>query len=250
MTPLPALNPESDALFLDFDGTLAPIVARPADAALRPCTRTLLRALRRRSGGALAIISGRPVCDLDARVPRSVWRVGGHGAEMAAPHRRAEVFASQPDKVAALVDQLAALTAPLEGVTLEPKRTGAALHFRANPAMEAACLQALEEALRPLDGFRIQSGHCVLEAVPANASKAAALFRLMRHAPFAGRRPVMVGDDVTDEGAMEAALSLRGLALKVGAGDSCAPWRLAGPDQVHDWLAGALTQTGRGGTGV
>ncbi|WP_439633509.1 trehalose-phosphatase [Glycocaulis sp.] len=240
MTHPPQLNLEADALFLDFDGTLTEIVTRPDDARLSPERANRLSELAARMQGALAILSGRPVSDLDVRLPRVLWRVGGHGAETAAPGELAATNSTTTAKALALTEVLRGVAASLDGVQVEEKPTGAALHFRTRPEAGPACSEAMRAAAGKVGGFEIQHGKMVVEARPAGVNKGEALARLMGMPAFRGRRPVMIGDDLTDESAMHFAQTLGGLAIKVGAGHSCAGFRLHSPEDVHHWLGDAL----------
>lgn len=245
MTHPPSLNPEADALFLDFDGTLTAIVDRPENAQLSGPETVRLAALLRRMHGAIAILSGRALSSLDERLPPGFWRVGGHGAELAAPGRQAAPDHHRRERAAALAVAIRSRTAHLRGVQLEEKPFGAALHFRAVPEAGPACCEVMAAEAGRIGGFEIQHGKMVVEARPAGVDKGQALEKLARAAPFAGRRPIMIGDDLTDEPAMQMARSLGGLAIKVGPGDSCAGFRLPGPDGVHQWLEEGLTRSYR-----
>ncbi|WP_429912167.1 trehalose-phosphatase [Glycocaulis sp.] len=229
-----------DALFLDFDGTLTEIVTRPDDARLSPDRANRLSVLAERMQGAVAILSGRPVYDLDERLPRALWRVGGHGAETAAPGEPTATSSTATAKALALTEVLRGVAASLDGVQLEEKPTGAALHFRTRPEAGPACSEAMRAAAGKVGGFEIQHGKMVVEARPAGANKGKALAQLTGVPAFTGRRPIMIGDDLTDEPAMHVARTLGGLAIKVGSGDSCAGFRLRGPEEVHQWLEAAL----------
>ncbi len=231
-----ALGP-ADALFLDFDGTLVEIGPDPDAITLPPATAEDLARLAARLGGALAVISGRDLRDLARRTPDALWRLGGHGLEALAPGAAPPPAPAPPP--AAVLGPLRAAVAAHPGTRLELKGPVAALHYRAAPEAEAACQAAARVAAQAVPDHVVQAGKRVVEVKPAAASKGAALRRMMAAPPFAGRRPVMLGDDATDEDAMRAALDLGGLAVKVGAGDSVAPLRAASPAAVRAWLARA-----------
>lgn len=226
---------EDDALFIDFDGTLAEIGDDPDAIRLDPCAALALAALAARLGGAVAILSGRDIRDLAARTPDGVWRAGGHGLEVIAPGGTpAERPDPLPDGVLAPL-QAVAISHP--GVRLELKGLVAALHYRAAPKAEEACLQAAQKAASSAPGLVFQPGKMVVEVKPAIAHKGRALRRLMDRPPFAGRRPVMLGDDTTDEDAILAAQLLGGVGVKVGENGSAARLRTPDPAAVRDWLA-------------
>ncbi|MFO1209439.1 MAG: trehalose-phosphatase [Amaricoccus sp.] len=222
----------ADSLFLDFDGTLAELGPDPDAIALPPATATALAALAARLGGALAILSGRDLRDLALRTP-DVWRAGAHGLEILPPGE-APGPPPPPPPAPVLAPLEAAAATP--GVRLEHKGPVAALHWRAAPAAEAACLAAADAAARAAPSLVVQPGKMVVEVKPAAAHKGAALRRLAARPPFAGRRPVFLGDDATDEDAMSAALALGGLAVKVGPGPTAAPIRAPAPAEVRAWL--------------
>lgn len=235
--PPPALT-DDHALFLDFDGTLAPIRDDPDAVALPSGGAQVLGALARRLGGALALLSGRDVRDLSRRVPGSIWRAGGHGLEICAPGEAPACERAAAPEI--LSRAIAEAIEGIEGARIETKGEILAVHYRAAPDAAGILSQRLAIAAARAEGYSLQHGKMVFEAKPAHAHKGAALLRLMRHAPFAGRVPVMVGDDTTDEDAMQAALDAGGLAVKVGQGESLAPARLSTPDDVWNWLGEAV----------
>lgn len=231
---LAALRIEADdALFLDFDGTLAEIGPDPDAIALPPDTAAALARLAMRLDGALALLSGRDIRDLARRTPGGLWRLGGHGLETMPPG--AAPPAAPPALAEAVLAPLRAAAAT-PGVRLELKGPVAALHYRAAPNAEAACLAAATTAAAHAPGLVSQAGKMVVEVKPAAAHKGTALRRLMQAPPFRGRRPVMLGDDTTDEDAIAAAQALGGLGVKVGPGESAAHWRTPSPATVRAWL--------------
>jgi len=232
-----------DAYFLDFDGTLADLVEDPETAFAPPGFAGVLTSLSEACGGALAIVSGRPVACLDKRLPAGLWRVGGHGAEIAAPGEPAPRATALPES---LVEAARFLEQSYPGVRVETKPTGLAVHFRAAPYAETACRQALTRAVQPLPGFVLQDGKCVVEARPAGADKGKALEALMQRAPFNGRRPLAIGDDLTDGAMMLAANRLGGEAFAVGCDLPGARRRFAAPTEVRAWLACKLAPPTRG----
>ncbi len=230
-----------DALFLDFDGTLADIVNDPDDARLGAGAEAALETLAGALGGALVVLSGRGLADLARRTPAGLWRAGGHGLEIAAPGQtpapRREI---PPPTVLAPLEVAAARP----GVRLEIKGPMAALHFRADPAAEVDCLAAAREAAAT-PGYVAQAGKMVVEVKPQDAHKGRALLGMLDKPPFRGRRPVMIGDDVTDEDAIAAAQSVGGLGVKVGHGPTAARGRACDPAAVRAWLAAEAARVGR-----
>lgn len=223
-----------DSLFLDFDGTLAEIGPDPDAIFLDAATAAALDRLAARLGGALALVSGRDLRDLAARTPDTLWRAGGHGLELLAPRSRPAPAPPPPPRP--ILDRLAAATR-LPGVRLELKGPVAALHYRAAPAAETEVLAAAAAAASSVPGFVHQAGKMVIEVKPAAAHKGRALRRIAAAPPFAGRRPVMLGDDTTDEDAIIAAQELGGIGVRIGDGPSTARLRAPDPPAVRAWLA-------------
>jgi trehalose 6-phosphate phosphatase len=231
--PLLPLN-ASCALFLDFDGTLTPIQDNPHTVFLPKNSIDVLHLLLRVLDGALVIISGREVRDLTLRVPANFWRVGGHGADICPPGSMP--FAHKHTTPAPLLADAAALCKRLKGVRLEPKGPILAFHYRAAPALAAELTHEVRALLPPYPGYAMQMGKMVIELRPKGLHKGTAVRDLMQRPPFQGRRPIMVGDDATDEDAMAACLELGGTAVKVGREESVAPFRLADTKAVWTWL--------------
>lgn len=224
------------ALLLDLDGTLIDFAATP-DAVVVPAgLADNLLVLRERLGGALAIITGRPVGQIDALLPEVAFAVAGeHGGAI----RHAPAAAIERGDHAAVpadwLDMAEAVLAGLPGTLLERKAHGVALHFRRAPGAGAALLGLAEGLVGRLPGHVLLAGNMVWEVRPRGVDKGGALRAIMGRAPFLGRVPVFVGDDVTDEDAIAAAGAMGGIGLRVA--DS-----FGAPQGVRDWLAG---QAGR-----
>lgn len=230
---LPRLDKRA-ALFLDFDGTLAPIQSDPDTVHLPSGGADTLRALNQRLDGALAIVSGRDVRDLAIRIPADIWRAGGHGADILPPG--AQPPGEFPRAPGQLVSAALELCEEFHGTRLEQKGTVLALHYRAIPEAEEPLKRAVHELVGRVHGYSVQSGKMVLELRPDGVHKGVAVRQLMIQAPFAGRGPIMVGDDTTDEDAMAVCLELGGSAVRVGSGDSLAPHTLEDTTAVWNWL--------------
>ena len=230
-----------DALFLDFDGTLAPLGPDREAIRLPEGLDTVLTRLASRLDGALAVISGRGLADLSARVPAGLWRLGAHGLEVAPPDGPPEPApAPLPEGVLAPVARLAGA---MPGLVLERKGAVAALHYRARPDAAARCLAAAREAASRASGLKVQPGRMVVEIKPEAADKGRALAAMMARPGWRGRRPVAVGDDATDEDMIRAAQMLGGLGIHVGDGDSAASMRLPDPAAVAALLARAAAKS-------
>lgn len=237
LPPPPALT-SAHAVFLDFDGTLAPLQDDPNTVVLPETGAAILDRLAALCGGALAIVSGRDIRDLSSRVPSSLWRAGGHGIEICAPK---EVPNAVPPAASTTVtDELAKVAAGHQGIWVEHKGPVFAIHYRAAPEAEPGLADTLESILHRLDGYKLQRGKMVFELKPAGANKGRALTSLMTSSPFAGRTPVMVGDDATDEDAMQAAIEAGGFGVKSGEGNTIAAHRLQGPSAVWNWLEASV----------
>ncbi len=222
------------ALFLDFDGTLAPIVPRPEDAAVDPPTAEALLRLQGLTGGALAIISGRDLDDLDRRLaPLLLPAAGSHGTEMRDAAGRRRMIANGAERMAPAATTMAAF-ASREGLMLERKAGATTIHYRARPELASMCRALVESLADGAPGLRALHGHLVSEIVLEGVDKGRALRAFMADAPYAGRRPVAIGDDTTDEDAFAAAQDAGGLGVKIGEGRTCARVRIG---RIEDFLA-------------
>jgi trehalose 6-phosphate phosphatase len=235
--PLSRLAPA--ALFLDFDGTLVELADAPGAIAVPAGLAPLLDRLAARLDGRLAIVSGRSLDDLRSHLGGAAAVLSGsHGAELHyADGRRIPV--SIPPGLAAARDEIRRFAAVDEGLLVEDKPAGVALHYRLAPEREAEAGAFLAK-LAARSGLVLQRGKMVAELRPEGTDKGVALRRLMGEPPFAGARPVFVGDDLTDEDAFRAAGSLGGEGVLVGpARPSAARWRLDNVAAVTGWLEAA-----------
>lgn len=232
----------ADALFLDFDGTLVNLAPHPDDVVLAPDLIMLLRQLFDATNGALAIVSGRPLTQLDGYLaPLRLPAAGVHGLERrdAAGHL---IELPAPD-TRRLMERLGALVARHAGLLLEEKRGALALHYRQAPHLEQACIEAMHHAVSRVAGFNVLRGKMVVEAKAAAVNKGDAIASFMREAPFSGRRPVFAGDDVTDEaGFIWVQSESGGFGIKIGNGPSQAMVQLDNPAALHQWLEQGLVR--------
>ena len=235
------------ALFLDVDGTLLDLARRPDEVVVPARLVTILTRLQTVLAGALALVSGRTIRQLDALfAPLKLPCAGVHGAERRDCTGRMHLDA--PDAARRLDAARASLSrfvATEPGLLLEDKRSSLAAHFRARPELAAAVQRRLEEALSLIgEGFRIQESVLVREIVPAVARKGDAVKAYLAEPTFAGRTPVFVGDDVTDLDAFAAVERFGGHAIAVGIRIP-ASWRLSSPSAVIDWLEFLIGADGR-----
>ena len=240
---LPALHPRS-ALFLDFDGTLADIAPRPEDVRVEAWLVPTLATLRDALGGAVAVVSGRPLADLDAFLaPLTLTAAGVHGVERRDPDGiMRKQHATMPADLLSSAEQLVMRNPALR---LEHKPAAFALHFRAAPHLEDLCARVMLAAVRPHADWAALIGKCVIEIKPRRASKALAVEEFLRSSVFAGREPLFLGDDATDEDGFRAVQAAGGTGVKVGDGPSGARCRLADPAAVRRWLVQAAAQLAR-----
>jgi trehalose 6-phosphate phosphatase len=205
------------ALLLDFDGTLVEIANTPDAVHVPDDLRTSLPRLLHRTGGALAVVSGRPVADLDRHLaPLVLPTIGGHGAEMRVRDGAIErVVAPLPE---ALRRRLAEARAFDPGIVIEDKAYSVALHYRQAPQQEERLRRhaAAVRAAFPGENIEVLPGKAMLEVKRSGVSKGEAVRALMMRAPFAGRKPVFIGDDVTDESVFARLPELGGIGFSVG----------------------------------
>ncbi|WOB25410.1 MULTISPECIES: trehalose-phosphatase [Xanthomonas] len=237
--PSPPLLDDACALFLDVDGTLIDFADSPEAVRLLPEVREAVVQLSERLNGAIALVSGRPLAQLDALfAPLLLPAAGLHGHEL-----RSDVAAraAMPQDTSAFLHDLhqraAALTHKHAGVLVEDKGVSVALHWRAQPDAGPDVLAFAQDEIAQLSGYRLQPGDHVVEFVPEGSNKGLAVEQLMQTAAFAGRTPVFVGDDLTDEFGFDAANRLGGWSILVGdRAQTSARFRVDGTAAVHAWL--------------
>lgn len=228
------------ALFLDFDGTLVEIAPSPDDVHVDRRLPAALDTLRQRLGGALALVSGRPVALLDEMMaPYRFDAAGLHGAQIRLGGEEAPL-AEPSEALHAATRAMVRFANAHVGVIVEDKRQSVALHWRLAPALEAEALALMEAVAAEIGpSMRLQRGKSVAELVPATASKGGAIAWLLQQAAYAGRQPVFIGDDITDEDGFAAVNDAFGLSIRIGEGQTCARHRLASPTVLHRILLAA-----------
>jgi len=236
----PALDLNRSALFLDLDGTLAPIVARPQDVGPEPRRTASREELVRRMGGRVAILSGRTLAEIDYILDGAVRPAAAvHGLDRREPDGTHSPPEPHPDLPAA-ADAFHDLAAAAPGLLVEAKGLSVALHYRQAPD-QADAVRALAQDWAERTGLRMQPGHMVVELRTPGPDKGDSLASFMATAPFRGASPVFVGDDQTDEPAFAAARRLGGTGVLVGPiRNSAATHRLEDVNAVLNWLEAAL----------
>lgn len=228
------------ALFLDFDGTLVEIAPSPDEVRLDRRVPPALDVLRTSLGGALALVSGRPVSFLDAALePYRFDTAALHGAQI---RLNGEIRSQSavPEEMRGALRDLVRFANSQVGIIVEDKRISVALHWRLAPQLKDEALELMRAvAIRMGPGIRLQEGKSVAELVPAEASKGSAITQLMQIAPYAGRLPVFIGDDITDEHGFEAVNALGGLTIRIGDGETQAKLRIASPTSLRAILLDA-----------
>ncbi|HEY4145917.1 trehalose-phosphatase [Pinirhizobacter sp.] len=226
------------ALFLDVDGTLLDFVDDPAAVRVPSTLAHSLDALHARLRGALALISGRTIADLDRLFQRPSWAAAGlHGFERRNSHGTIERLQVHPAQVDELRRNAAALARQLPGIRVEDKGVAVALHYREAPQQGDALKLAAAALADELPDFELQPGNHVVEFKPRGMDKGLAVAGLLDTPPFKGRLPVYVGDDLTDEHGFQAANAHGGFSVRVGDREpSQATSTLADVASVHAWL--------------
>ncbi|OEZ96253.1 trehalose-phosphatase [Duganella phyllosphaerae] len=236
------------AVFLDFDGTLVDLAETPDTVMVAPGLVQVLATLRERLQGRLAIVSGRPIAQIDAMLaPLKLPVAGVHGAERRDYNGQLHIAKAPSLDAAQLI--LRALVLAHDGLLLEEKRGALALHYRLAPDLRVQCEQAMEAALIASPGTVLLHGKMVLELKPATVNKGSAVAEFLQEEPFKNCLPVFVGDDTTDEAGIAYAQQLGGVGVKVGAGPSAARCRLDSPQALHVQLAHAAQSNHSTSTG-
>ncbi|MEZ5459833.1 MAG: trehalose-phosphatase [Steroidobacteraceae bacterium] len=248
--PLPA--PRDVALLLDFDGTLVELAPTPEDVVVDAGLKTLIARLQQQLDGALAIVSGRTIASIDSLLaPLRLPVAGQHGIERRCAAGRMHAPGACGAWLEAAHVALQAFSATRPGVLVERKSHAVALHWRRAPRHAAAArdtVLATWATLQPRP--MLIEGHAVLELRELGPGKDAAIDAFLADAAFRGRRPVYIGDDITDVPALRRAVQRGGLAICVGPAD--AAWRAALPADTHGlsdpiavraWIAALLAKT-------
>ena len=235
------------ALFLDFDGTLVDIATTPDAVVVHPRLHTILSACVDGFDGAVAVVTGRPIAAVDALLaPLRLPAAGLHGLELRLPDGSVVQHARRGEGLADVRACFLSLAREDARLVVEDKGSSLTLHFRRAPERERELRELVAVAASPHDGHHVMRGKMVLEVRPAHADKGTAIGRLLDTPPFAGRRPVFAGDDITDEDGFAAVNRRGGISIKVGAGETAATCRVANVAALHAWLAAIADVRRRG----
>jgi trehalose 6-phosphate phosphatase len=229
------------AVLLDIDGTLLDFAPTPREVWVPPGLARTLNHLARRTNGALAMVSGRSINDIDLIFAPDIFpAIGGHGAEMRINPADEPGAALLMDKE--LKRRLAAIAKLSPGILLEDKGYSLALHYRLAPHAEKAIYEAVSliRADLPNAPIEVLPGKLVCEIKLAGFTKATGVLELMKHEPFKGRRPFFIGDDVTDETVFAIMPDLNGLAFSVGRRAKGVAAHFDAPSDVREFLAHLL----------
>ena len=245
--PPPPPLPLDSALFLDIDGTLAELADDPSSVHIDDAIARLLPTLAERLGGALALVTGRSISDVD-RLVGGLPIAGQHGVERRGADGAIHLHAPSPAVIARMRELLSTLAAQHPALRLEDKGVTLALHYRRAPALASYVHRALRRSMGSpsvADGYVLQPGKMLMEVRPGARDKGTAIRDFLGESPFAGRRPVFVGDDRTDEHGFALVTAHGGWAVKVGRGPTCAHYRLRDVAAVSRWLRAAAAATPR-----
>lgn len=235
--PRPPAPTDDWALFLDVDGSLLDIAARPDAVAVPPRLRDALQTLSTRLDGAVALVSGRPLSGLDCLfAPLRMSAAGLHGLERRSTVSRLDAPAA-PAALSAIRGEAERIASEYPGALVEDKGVSIGLHWRGAPGAMQALRGFADAALPRLPGYRLQHGDHVVELRPAAGDKGGAIDALLEEPPFRGRTPVFVGDDLTDEAGFAVVNAHGGLSVLVGTREpSAAHYALPSPAAVRRWL--------------
>ncbi len=229
MTP-PRIGPRS-AVFLDIDGTLIDLAPTPDAVVVPPELPSALHALRQRLGGAVAVITGRKLADVDRLIGPDYAAAAEHGGILRDAARVVTYIAKRPAEYENWLRILQARAAAMPGVLIEVKEFNLVVHYRLAPEFQAELRLLVEGLIAGSDDAVLLPAHCAFELKARGGDKGDALAAFMAQPPFAGRVPIFVGDDVTDEPAIAQATALGGLGLHVARDFN------GKPRAVRAWLA-------------
>lgn len=231
-------NDRSWALFLDLDGTLVELVDHPDNIAVDDALRMRLETLTTLLDGAVAVISGRAIDDLDKHLTLPTLAMSGqHGAEWRDSQGNRHIARAHQKALEAVRQQVRAHVDRDDALYLEDKGASLALHYRHRPEAGDILNRELTALIDKYpEVLELHQGKFVFEIKGRGYDKGVALERFLATPPFTDRCPVFIGDDRTDEDGFRTVNAHQGLAIKVGTGESIAGSRLTDPEAVHEWL--------------
>jgi trehalose 6-phosphate phosphatase len=226
------------AYFFDIDGTLVDIAPTPSEIHIAEDLHLLILRLYRATGGALALISGRSITNIDSIFGGAQLPVAGqHGLERRDAKGDISRHDAITDKLQLARERLDKAVGRHRGLMLEDKGLSLALHYRAAPSLGSFAHRTMQTLANEFGGgYTVQSGKRVVELKPSGRDKGVAVTEFMRERPFEGRTPVFLGDDVTDEHGFKVVNAMGGHSVKVGPGATAAHWRLPDVRAVKAWL--------------
>lgn len=241
----PEIDLKRCALLFDIDGTLLELAPTPREVVVPPGLRENLQQLLVETNGAMALVSGRSLIDIDWIFDPVLFpAVGGHGAEMRLGIDTEAVASHAPPMDPELKKRFAAIATLDPGILLEDKGYSLALHYRKAPLMEKALYDAVSAIRADLPDATIDvlPGKFVCEIKASGVSKAIGVRELMTNEPFEGRTPVFLGDDVTDETVFAIMPDLKGVSFSVGRRARGVQGHFDTPSDVRAWIAQLLRQ--------
>ena len=242
---LPPFRPDW-AFFLDIDGTLLDIAPTPKAVHTAKADCKLIAALYEKADGALALVSGRSLAMIDGLFsPLKFPAAGQHGVERRDARGRVHRPSYPADVLSRAAETIRSFAERHAGLVFENKGYSMALHYRLAPHLASAAHAVVRQAALAVgEGVEVQRGKMVAELKPAGHDKGRAIEAFMREKPFAGRVPVFLGDDLTDEHGFRVVERLRGHSIKVGPGATAARWRVPDPAAARAWLNEWLAHCG------
>ncbi|TXR48765.1 trehalose-phosphatase [Phyllobacterium endophyticum] len=243
--PLPS-SLDGWALFIDIDGTLIDLATTPESIVVPPDLPDQLMKLSRKVGGALALVTGRSIAAVDTMFAPHHFTVAGlHGAEIRRENAdilRHGLNAEALDRPRLVLQDFAR---HWPGMVIEDKGLGLSVHYRQAPEAATAAAHAVDRVVKDLGyGWKRQDGKMVVEIGPAGTSKGIAVAHFMETAPYAGRKFLVIGDDLTDETMFHYAREAGGRSIRVGDPpfESIAEFKLESASDVRSWIARATSE--------
>jgi trehalose 6-phosphate phosphatase len=235
--PAPLAAHAGWAFFLDIDGTLLGFAATPGEVSVDRKLKDTLGRLAMAAGGAVALISGRSLAQIDQLfIPLKFAIAGQHGVERRDARGAVYRHTSRSPALAAIAPRLAPLAGRHAGLQLEDKGLTLAVHYRREPHLGSYLCRLLRELVRQDDRLLLERGKMVIEIKSRDRDKGGTIVEFMAEEPFCGRVPVFIGDDLSDEHGFRAVNMLGGHSVKVGPGRTAARHRFASVAAVRSWL--------------